>query len=235
MPARSVRAEPQAAKNVAVLINADNTIVKHARAIFDEIIQRSEADVRRKDGGIANNRLASRDAAIQSRRNHTMLARGSRSTALPAVQWMPSGRFQISRCRAGASDCHGDRMVGARGARWPGPVEPLPHVYLLTAAARFPIIWLTATQLCADFHFVFVAKAATHGSPVVPVAMYALGRPNRSCCRLPRRQVLLGKWKGMRRETLSPWHLGPSTRVAAEAQCPFGRQPRRQPCHPVPL
>ena len=58
--------EARETKNLAVLIDADNTSAKHAQAIFDEIVKLGEANVRRIYGDFSHGRLAGWDTAIQS-------------------------------------------------------------------------------------------------------------------------------------------------------------------------
>ena len=53
-------------KSLAVLIDADNTSARYARAIFEEIVKLGEANVRRIYGDFTGNRLASWDGATQS-------------------------------------------------------------------------------------------------------------------------------------------------------------------------
>ena len=58
--------EAQETKSLAVLIDADNTCVKHALAIFDEIVMLGEAKVRRIYDDFSGSRLSGWDGAIQS-------------------------------------------------------------------------------------------------------------------------------------------------------------------------
>ena len=53
-------------KSLAVLIDADNTSARYARANFEEIVKLGEANVRRIYGDFSGNRLAGWDDAIQS-------------------------------------------------------------------------------------------------------------------------------------------------------------------------
>ena len=58
--------EARETRSLAVLIDADNTSAKHAQAIFDEIVELGEANVRRIYGDFSHGRLAAWDKAIQS-------------------------------------------------------------------------------------------------------------------------------------------------------------------------
>ena len=58
--------EARESKSLAVLIDADNTSAKHARAIFEEIAKLGEANVRRIYGDFSGSRLSGWDGAIQS-------------------------------------------------------------------------------------------------------------------------------------------------------------------------
>ena len=53
-------------KSLAVLIDADNTSTRYARAIFEEIVKFGEANVRRIYGDFSGSRLSGWDSAIQS-------------------------------------------------------------------------------------------------------------------------------------------------------------------------
>ena len=59
-------AESGQALNLAVLIDADNTSVRYAQAIFEEIVKLGEANVRRIYGDFSGNRLAGWDAQVRS-------------------------------------------------------------------------------------------------------------------------------------------------------------------------
>ncbi|MCY4453755.1 MAG: NYN domain-containing protein [Immundisolibacterales bacterium] len=52
--------------SLAVLIDADNTSARYAKAIFEEIVKHGEANVRRIYGDFSSNRLAGWDSAIKS-------------------------------------------------------------------------------------------------------------------------------------------------------------------------
>ena len=53
-------------QSLAVLIDADNTSARYAKAIFEEIVKHGEANVRRIYGDFSGNRLAGWDNAIKS-------------------------------------------------------------------------------------------------------------------------------------------------------------------------
>lgn len=53
-------------RSLAVLIDADNTSARYARAIFDEIASLGEANVRRVYGDFSGSRLSGWDSAVQS-------------------------------------------------------------------------------------------------------------------------------------------------------------------------
>ena len=59
-------AENGRAVSLAVLIDADNTSVRYAKAIFEEIVKLGEANVRRIYGDFSSNRLAGWDEAVRS-------------------------------------------------------------------------------------------------------------------------------------------------------------------------
>lgn len=54
------------AVSLAVLIDADNTSARYAKAIFEEIVKLGEASVRRIYGDFSGNRLAGWDGAVKS-------------------------------------------------------------------------------------------------------------------------------------------------------------------------
>lgn len=59
-------AENGSRESLAVLIDADNTSPRHAKAIFEEIVTLGEANVRRIYGDFSNTQLAGWDGAIKS-------------------------------------------------------------------------------------------------------------------------------------------------------------------------
>jgi len=59
-------AEPSETRRLAVLIDADNTSVRYAASIFDEIASLGEANVRRIYGDFSGARLGVWDSAVQS-------------------------------------------------------------------------------------------------------------------------------------------------------------------------
>ena len=59
-------AENGRAVSLAVLIDADNTSARYAKAIFEEIVKLGEANVRRIYGDFSSNRLVGWDEAVQS-------------------------------------------------------------------------------------------------------------------------------------------------------------------------
>lgn len=59
-------AEGGESRSLAVLIDADNTSARYARAIFDEIASLGEANVRRVYGDFSGSRLSGWDSAVQS-------------------------------------------------------------------------------------------------------------------------------------------------------------------------